>query len=47
MALELCRQLREVSQIPIIILSAKGEEKTKIEALDLGADDFCHQAIRN
>ena len=38
--LELCRQLREVSQIPIIILSAKGEEKTKIEALDLGADDF-------
>jgi two-component system KDP operon response regulator KdpE len=38
--LELCRQLREVSQIPIIVLSAKGEEKTKIEALDLGADDF-------
>ena len=38
--LELCRQLREVSQIPIIVLSAKGEEKTKIDALDLGADDF-------
>jgi len=38
--LELCRQLRATSQVPIIVLSAKGEEKTKIEALDLGADDF-------
>jgi len=38
--LELCRQLRAVSEVPIIVLSAKGEEKTKIEALDLGADDF-------
>ncbi len=38
--LELCRRLRNVSQVPIIILSAKGEEKTKVEALDIGADDF-------
>jgi two-component system, OmpR family, KDP operon response regulator KdpE len=38
--LELCRRLRGISQVPIIILSAKGEEKTKVEALDLGADDF-------
>src|SRR6201988_5469919 len=38
--LELCRRLRAHSQVPIIVLSAKGEEKTKIEALDLGADDF-------
>jgi len=38
--LELCRRLRAQSQVPIIVLSAKGEEKTKIEALDLGADDF-------
>ena len=38
--LELCRQLRAVSQVPIIILSAKGEEKVKVEALDIGADDF-------
>jgi two-component system KDP operon response regulator KdpE len=38
--LELCRRLRAASQVPIIVLSAKGEEKTKIEALDLGADDF-------
>jgi two-component system KDP operon response regulator KdpE len=32
--------LRAISQVPIIVLSAKGEEKTKVEALDLGADDF-------
>jgi len=38
--LELCRRLRAVSQVPIIILSAKGEEKTKVQALDLGADDY-------
>ena len=38
--LELCRRLRSVSQVPIIVLSAKGEEKTKVAALDLGADDF-------
>lgn len=38
--LELCRRLRAVSQVPIIILSAKGDEKIKVQALDLGADDF-------
>lgn len=38
--LELCRQIRSASQVPIIVLSAKGEEKIKIEALDIGADDF-------
>src|ERR1044072_9053870 len=38
--LELCRRLRAVSQVPIIVLSTKGEEKTKVEALDLGADNF-------
>jgi len=38
--LELCRQIRATSQIPIIILSAKGEEKVKVEALDVGADDY-------
>ena len=36
----LCRRLRSVSAVPIIVLSAKGEEKTKVEALDAGADDF-------
>jgi two-component system KDP operon response regulator KdpE len=38
--LELSRRLRAVSAVPIIVLSAKGEEKTKVEALDIGADDF-------
>ncbi len=38
--LELCRRVRALSQVPIIILSAKGEERVKVEALDLGADDF-------
>ena len=38
--LELCRRIRSVSQVPIIVLSVKGEEKTKIEALDTGADDY-------
>ena len=38
--LELCKRLRAISQVPIIVLSAKGEEKTKVEALDIGADDF-------
>ena len=38
--LELCKRLRMVSQIPVIVLSVKGEEKTKVAALDAGADDF-------
>ncbi|HWT03914.1 MAG TPA: response regulator transcription factor [Pyrinomonadaceae bacterium] len=38
--LQLCRRLREVSQIPIIVLSVRGEEKTKVEALDAGVDDY-------
>ena len=38
--LELCRRLRAMSQVPIIVLSVRGEEKTKVEALDAGADDY-------
>ena len=38
--LELCRHLRAKSRIPIIVLSVKGEERTKVEALDAGADDY-------
>ena len=38
--LELCRRLRELSKLPIIVLSVRGEEKTKVEALDAGADDY-------
>ena len=37
---ELCRRIREVSTVPIIVLSVKGEERSKVEALDSGADDY-------
>jgi two-component system KDP operon response regulator KdpE len=38
--LELCRHVRAKSRIPIIVLSVKGEEKIKVDALDAGADDY-------
>lgn len=38
--IELCRSVRERSQVPIIVLSVRGEEKTKVDALDAGADDY-------
>src|SRR5437763_1386775 len=38
--IELCRKLRSFSQLPIIVLSVRGEERTKVEALDAGADDY-------
>jgi two-component system KDP operon response regulator KdpE len=38
--LEVCRRLREWSRAPIIVLSAKGEERQKVRALDGGADDY-------
>jgi two-component system, OmpR family, KDP operon response regulator KdpE len=37
---ELCRRIRAMSGVPIIVLSVKGEERTKVEALDSGADDY-------
>jgi two-component system KDP operon response regulator KdpE len=38
--IELCRRLRQLSQLPIIVLSVKDEEKIKVQALDEGADDY-------
>jgi len=38
--LALCRHIRAQSRIPIIVLSVRGEEHTKVEALDSGADDY-------
>lgn len=38
--LSICRQVRELSHAPIIVLSTVGSEAIKIEALDLGADDY-------
>jgi two-component system, OmpR family, KDP operon response regulator KdpE len=37
---ELTRQVRKDSAIPIIVLSVRNEEKNKVEALDAGADDY-------
>ena len=37
---ELCRRIRAMSNVSIIVLSVKGEERTKVEALDSGADDY-------
>jgi two-component system KDP operon response regulator KdpE len=38
--IELCRRLREWSEMPILVLSAIHDERTKIEALRAGADDY-------
>ena len=37
---EVCRRIRETSEVPIIVLSARGMERDKVEALDRGADDY-------
>ena len=37
---EVCRHVREWSQVPIIMLSAKGAEDDKVKCLDMGADDY-------
>jgi len=37
---DLCRELRQESQVPIIVLSVRSNERMKIEALDAGADDY-------
>lgn len=37
---ELCRRIRQFSQVPIIVLSVRGQDRTKVEALDAGADDY-------
>jgi len=38
--IELCKRIRSTSNVPIIVLSVKGEERSKVEALDVGADDY-------
>jgi two-component system KDP operon response regulator KdpE len=42
---ELCRRLREWTDIPIIVLSAVGEEEAKVRALAAGADDYVVKPI--
>lgn len=37
---EICRRVRATSEVPIVVLSARGAEADKVNALDLGADDY-------
>ena len=43
--LEVCRRVRERSAVPVIVLSALGDELVKVQALDLGADDYLTKPI--
>ena len=38
--LDVCRQIREHSRVPIIVLTARGEEADRVVGLELGADDY-------
>ncbi len=38
--LEVVRRVRDWSQVPIVVISARGQEKDKVVALDVGADDY-------
>ncbi len=38
--IEVCREVRRFSRLPILVLSAVGDEREKIRALDAGADDY-------
>jgi len=38
--LHICRQVRQWSQVPMVVLSAAGDEQRKVAALDSGADDY-------
>jgi two-component system KDP operon response regulator KdpE len=37
---DVCRQIRQTSAVPIVVLSARGAEGDKVNALDVGADDY-------
>jgi two-component system KDP operon response regulator KdpE len=38
--LELCERIRQLSEVPVLVLSVKEDEPTKVKAFDLGADDY-------
>ena len=40
---EVCQQIREFSSVPIVMLTAKGDDMDKILALDYGADDYINK----
>ncbi|MBI4285127.1 MAG: response regulator transcription factor [Chloroflexi bacterium] len=43
---DLCQRIREVSQIPVIMLTARGQETDKVRGLHLGADEYLVKPIR-
>src|SRR3954470_23241966 len=43
--IEVCRRLRTRSQVPIIMLTAKGDEVDKVAGLEMGADDYITKAV--
>ena len=43
--MEVIRKVREWSGMPVIVLSARNQEKEKVEALDLGADDYITKPV--
>ena len=44
--LEVCQQIREFSNVPIVMLTAKGEDMDKILGLEYGADRLYYQALQ-
>ena len=44
---EICKQIKEISNIPIIFLTAKDEEKYVVQGLDMGAEDYIIKPFRN
>ncbi|MEV3987564.1 response regulator transcription factor [Streptomyces sp. NPDC049837] len=38
--IDVCRRIRQVSQVPIIMLTARGEEADRVVGLEMGADDY-------
>ena len=38
--IELIRRIRAISNVPLVVLSSRGDERAKVEALELGADDY-------
>ena len=38
--IDVCHQIRQMSEVPIVVLSARGAERDKVAALDRGADDY-------
>jgi two-component system, OmpR family, KDP operon response regulator KdpE len=45
--MSVCEKVRQLTQVPIIVLSARTDEKQKVQALDLGADDYLTKPFNN